>query len=176
MTDALFSTVQQAFTAHSLLIFRDQHEFGPADLVAFAQRFPHNPEVKSLLSPFALQVLPEHPLVMAQGNEPLRNHYGLTTDEHYGFPSKENGLEWHTDNIDAHVPSIVTSLHCLATPSNGGDTLFASGTALFAALSPAQQRHAEQLVVRYCKWQLAPGTQNCMRGDGLRLEETGRFM
>ena len=50
---------------------------------------------------------------------------------------------WHTDGAYDEVPFKATQLYALAIPSTGGDTLFASGYAAYAALPASLQRRLE---------------------------------
>lgn len=169
MTDSLWSAVRDAFAQFHFLHFPRQSALQPSDQVHFAQQFPHDEEyVKTMSgpiqSPFSLVTLPNHPLVMAQGNVLLEDHYGLTTQLAAADLAVESGLEWHTDNIDSPTQSVLTSLHCLAAPQSGGETMFAGGPGVFAALSEAQQAFATNLVVRYTRWD---ATNSRRQADGL---------
>lgn len=185
MTESLWTGIRHAFSQFRFLHFPGQSALHPSDQLHFAQQFPHDEEyvqkmTGSIQSPFSLVTLPEHPLVMAQGNVALKNHYGLTTQLAAADLAVESGLEWHTDNIDSPAQSVLTSLHCLAAPKSGGETMFAGGSGVFAALSETQQRLASSLRVRYTRWDETnaqrqaeglPKVQMVMVPDGTRLAQ-----
>jgi alpha-ketoglutarate-dependent taurine dioxygenase len=183
MTPSLWEGVREAFAEFHFLHFPGQAALQPSDQLHFAQQFPHDEEhVKTasgpIQSPFSLTTLPQHPLVMAQGNCALADHYGLTAQLEAADLAVESGLEWHTDNIDSPTQSVLTSLHCLAATRSGGETMFAAGPAVFSALSAEQQRLASTLTARYTRWdetnaqRAAQGLskiQAMMLPDGIRL-------
>lgn len=157
MTDSLWAAVKDAFAQFRFLHFPGQSALQPSDQLHFAQQFPHDEQYVRTMSgpiqsPFSLVTLPEHPLVMAQGNVTLKNHFGLTAELDATDLAVATGLEWHTDNIDSPTQSVLTSLHCLAAPRSGGETMFAGGPEIFAALSEAQQTVAASLTARYTRW------------------------
>ena len=52
---------------------------------------------------------------------------------------------WHTDETFLAEPPMATLTHAKILPSTGGDTLFASSTAAYSALSPRMKDHLEGL-------------------------------
>ena len=186
MTPALWADVRAAFEAFSWLHFPGQGALQPSDQLHFATQFPHDAayvrsQESAVRSPFALVTLPEHPLVMAQGNVKLQNHYGLTAQLRAADLAVESGLEWHTDNIDSPNQSVLTCLHCLAAPQAGGQTLFAPGRVIVDALTTQQRDTAANLIARYTRWEVTNGVresrglpkmQALMEPDGTRLSRT----
>jgi taurine dioxygenase len=56
------------------------------------------------------------------------------------------GGNWHSDTTYLEQPPLATLLHALETPAQGGDTLFASTTASYAALSEGMRALVDPLV------------------------------
>ena len=118
LDDATFEEIHQAWLEHAVLFFRDQR-ITPVQQTAFAERFGELEEY-----PF-IEALPEHPYVIPVIKE---------AETKFNF-----GGGWHSDMSYREKPVKATLLHALDVPSSGGDTLFASMTAAYAALSPAMQ-------------------------------------
>ena len=64
-----------------------------------------------------------------------------------GNPSRAD--DWHTDVTWVAEPPAMAFLQSLVAPERGGDTLWASMTAAFDALSPTMQRMVSGLTVRH---------------------------
>lgn len=65
-------------------------------------------------------------------------------------PESPNAADrWHTDVTWTAEPPQVALLRATVVPARGGDTLFASMTAAYRALSPALQTRLARLVVRH---------------------------
>jgi taurine dioxygenase len=63
-------------------------------------------------------------------------------------PDEQNspfGSSWHSDWSFQETPPAATLLHAKIIPPVGGDTLYADGTAAYAALSPVMRRMLEGL-------------------------------
>lgn len=114
LDDAGFSRVHQALLDHGVIVIRDQ-DITPAEQVAFAKRW------NGLHTHPYLKGIPEHPELIEIVKEP---------DEEGGF-----GAHWHTDQIFTPEPAMATMLYAKVVPPFGGDTLFASTTAAYDALS-----------------------------------------
>ena len=111
---AQFDAIFQAFTDHSVIAIRDQ-DITPDDQIAFAERFgPIN------VNRFFAKV-PGYEKVAMVLKEPDQK--------------KAIGENWHTDHSYDQAPAMCSILHCVETPSVGGDTMFASMYAAFEALS-----------------------------------------
>ena len=80
------------------------------------------------------------------------------------------GYEWHNDGMGDGVFSI---LSCLATPAVGGTTLFASTSAMYARLSPAQKAFADAAVVVHSNRFTAGGPAAVDGECGVRMDATG---
>lgn len=114
---ALFDSMRAALLEHQVLFFRNQR-LTPQQQRAFAVRFgpiEGHPAYEVVAGTHDVQILE-------------------STKEK---PSK---IEmWHTDMTFRPAPPMLTMLHGKVIPSFGGDTLFASMTAAYDALSPSMQ-------------------------------------
>lgn len=118
VSDATINAIRAAWLEHGVVFFRDQ-DLPPHALLALARRFGEVVEY-----PF-IQGLPEAPEVIPVVKlEHERANFG--------------GI-WHSDTAYLERPPMATMLIAREVPPFGGDTLFASGTAALAALSPALQ-------------------------------------
>ena len=80
------------------------------------------------------------------------------------------GYEWHNDGVG---PGVISILQCLATPSCGGETLFASSSALYAALS-AEQKAIADAAILVCSNKYTGGGPAAVDAEcGLRMDPTG---
>ncbi len=123
-SDALIAAMRSAWLSHGVLFLRNQ-PLPPAQFQAFAERFGEVVEY-----PF-VGGIEGHPLIIPVMKLPHeRNNFG--------------GI-WHTDTAYLEAPPMAPMLIARELPPFGGDTLFASGTAAFEALSPALQRMLEGL-------------------------------
>ncbi len=114
--DADFEVVRQAFTDYSVLTIRDQ-ELTPDDQIAFAERFgPIN--VNRFFKKH--ETHPKVALVLKEADQ-----------------AQAIGERWHTDHSYDTEPAMCSILHAIETPPVGGDTVFASMSAAYEALSPA---------------------------------------
>jgi taurine dioxygenase len=109
-----FAAVNRALLDHGVIVIRNQ-DITPVQQVAFAKRW------NGLHTHPYLKGLPEHPELIEIVKEP---------DEQGGF-----GAHWHTDQIFTPEPAMATMLYAKVVPPAGGDTLFASTTAAYDALS-----------------------------------------
>lgn len=115
---AQFGEIFQTFVAHSVIVLRGQNLTPDAHL-DFARKFgPIN--VNRF---FAAH--PEHPEIALVTKEPDQ--------------TQAIGETWHTDHSYDEMPALGSILHAIETPAVGGDTVFCSMAAAFAALSPAFQ-------------------------------------
>jgi len=114
LSDNEFGQIAHAFAEHEVIFFRDQ-QMTPEQHKAFGRRFgPLN------IHPY-VRAMDGHPEIMEVIKEP---------SDKVNF-----GGGWHSDMSFLERPSIGSILHAIEVPSSGGDTLFASMTAAFAALS-----------------------------------------
>jgi len=118
MDDETFEEVHRAWLAHGVIFFRDQR-LSPAEQMAFAERFGEL-DVYPFMEP-----LPDYPHVIPIIKE---------KDTKFNF-----GGGWHTDMSYAERPPKATVLYAIETPAFGGDTLFASMTKAYEALSDSMK-------------------------------------
>ena len=116
--DATFEEIHRAWLEHQVIFFRDQR-ITPAQQTAFAERFGELD-----VYPF-IQPLPGHPNVIPIVKE---------QDTRFNF-----GGGWHSDMSYQEKPCKATLLYAIQVPERGGDTLFASMTAAYDALSEGMQ-------------------------------------
>ncbi|MEM8924845.1 MAG: TauD/TfdA family dioxygenase [Actinomycetota bacterium] len=118
LDDGDFATIHRAFVDHGVVFFRDQ-DLGPADHVAFAERWGAI-NVNRFFSP-----VEGHPMIAEVRKEP---------DQAINI-----GGGWHTDHSYDQIPALGSILYAREVPPIGGDTMFASQYAAYDALSPAMQ-------------------------------------
>jgi taurine dioxygenase len=136
LDDAGFAPIYQAWLDHNVLCVRDQAELTIAEFVAYSRRFgpvvPH---------PSKSTRHPEHPEITLLGVGKF-DEQGKLRNEIY-----RRGAEgWHTDGAYNQASFKATQLYALAVPSRGGDTLFASGYAAYAALPERLKERLDGLV------------------------------
>ncbi len=124
LEDATIADIRRIWLDHGVVFFRDQ-DLPPARFLALARRFGTVIEY-----PFVrgLDEFPEIIPVMKLEHE--RSNFG--------------GV-WHTDTAYLEVPPMATLLVAREVPPFGGDTLFASGAAAYAALSDGMRRMLDGL-------------------------------
>jgi taurine dioxygenase len=120
LSDTLVAELRSLWLEHGVLFFRDQQAQTPRGLAALARRFGELVDY-----PF-LPGLPEAPevIVVAKLEHERVNFGGV----------------WHTDTAYLDAPPMGAMLLARETPPFGGDTLFASGEAAYAALSEGMRR------------------------------------
>jgi taurine dioxygenase len=121
---ASFDAIQKAYLQHQVIFFRNQ-TMTPDQHKRFGRRFGTlniHPYVKGMS---------DHPEIMEIIKEPT---------DRLNF-----GGGWHSDMSFLEKPSIGSILHALEVPEWGGDTLFASMTAAYDALSDGLKRTLEPL-------------------------------
>ena len=117
ITDELFAAIRETLVKYQVIFFRGQ-PIEPAHQKALADRFG-----------------------------PLQTHPAYATVEGYpeitileSTPDKPTKIEkWHTDMTFRPHPPLATMLRSRIVPEPGGDTLFASMTAAYDALSQPMQ-------------------------------------
>ncbi|MEP5764496.1 MAG: taurine dioxygenase [Halieaceae bacterium] len=124
VSDELYAVLRETLVKYQVLFFREQ-AMEPAQQQALAERFG------PLQTHPAYATVPGHPAITILES---------TTEK----PSLIE--KWHTDMTFRAHPPMGTLLRSRIVPEAGGDTLFASMTAAFAALSPAMQSFLEGLV------------------------------
>lgn len=111
--------IRQALLDHAVIFFRDQ-KLTPETQIAFARHWGP---------------LDVHPIV--QG---LEEHPEVLRVHKPAGASASFGTGWHTDNTFFACPSLGTVLYGEVIPPYGGDTLFASMTRAWQALSEPVKR------------------------------------
>ena len=119
-----------AFLEHHILVFRDQDLPGEAQL-AFTRRFGE---------------IEEHVGRLPNGEKYPLLHVIHNLDED-GNPVRISGGNyfWHTDKSYHAVPSLLTMLHAVETPSEGGDTQFANMHMAWDSLDRETQEEVSDL-------------------------------
>ena len=125
LDDAGWRRLHEAFLRHAVLAIRGQ-SLGPDDLMRVGARFGepcHYPFVTGIDGyPYIFEVVKEEA-------------------ETINF-----GGNWHSDTTYLAQPPLATLLYAVETPTHGGDTLFASSSAAYDALSDGMRRLLEGLV------------------------------
>ena len=127
LDDSKQQALEQALLAHQVLFFRDQ-PLEPTQQAAFAARFgdlhihPIYPNI------------PEQPQVLVLDT--------AVTDV------RDNAI-WHTDVTFLETPALGAVLAAKQLPAYGGDTLWASSSAAFEALSKPLQRLLDGLTASH---------------------------
>jgi taurine dioxygenase len=121
-SEAVLGIVREALAQHLVLVVEDQR-LSPADLRDLASHFgePHvHHDDEGVIR------ADDVPEVLEMRKEPDGTRL-------FG------GASWHADVTFAKPAGLISILHALIIPPVGGDTMFASTIAAFAALSPAMQ-------------------------------------
>ena len=121
---AEIASIRAALLEHAVIFFRDQ-KLSASSQIAFAHHFG------------ALDV---HPIVEGLPDFPELLRVHKPAGESASF-----GTGWHTDNSFLEAPSLGTVLYATQIPPHGGDTLFASMTRAYAALSEPMQSFLSRL-------------------------------
>ena len=155
LCNALVSTLYQ----HGLLVFKDQRHLTPQDDVSFCKLFTHQLDDASVSYTGGAAVqhrLPKYPEVALIGSYNVQNYYGLTAKSAGVYNDwDESQRAWHCDGLaDTVPPPDLTLMRCIATPKEGGETLFASSVKA-ATLLPCTELekdfgiHPENVLVKY---------------------------
>jgi taurine dioxygenase len=146
-----FDAIHRAFVEHEVIFFRDQ-ALTPEQHKAFGRRFGSlniHPYVKGMAG---------HPEIMEIIKEP--------TDK-LNF-----GGGWHSDMSFLETPSIGSILHAIEVPAFGGDTLFASMTRAYDALSPGLKTALEGLrAVHSANREYSAQGQSAQRRGSMQVAE-----
>jgi taurine dioxygenase len=119
LTDAQFEAIEQAFTDHLVLFFRDQPPLSIETHVAFGKRFG-----------------PLHTHPVAPGPEGHPEVMIIAADANSKYA---DGNNWHTDVSCDELPPLGSCLQLRILPPVGGDTLFSNMYAAYETLSPMMQ-------------------------------------
>ncbi len=132
LSNAEVSAIHDALIAHQVIFFRDQ----PIDMDAHERFGRHFGRLYDHVDVFGEAYLSKHGV---PGHpEIVRIH----TDETSTGVAAET---WHTDMSCRAEPPMGTILHIHTLPPVGGDTLWASTTAAYDALSPRMKAYLEGL-------------------------------
>lgn len=135
--DEDFAALKKAWLDHGgVLVIRDQ-KLAPEQHLAFSRRFgPLFGEAEPLQDTVKKYLLPGHPGIYrvsnkVEGGKPLGR--------------ARAGTYWHSDVSFRQRPAMASILYAIEIPPVGGDTLFASMTAAYDALSPAFKAKLDSL-------------------------------
>ena len=141
LDDEAFATIEEAWHAHAVLIFPDQH-LSEQEQVDFSRRFgplersPHQ-------DPHARRSGDHPPLQRQEGRD------ALGADSDTGRLRKGNNY-WHTDSSYKRIPAKASLLTAKIVPKTGGETAFADMRAAYgrprcrhAGLAHGQDRDAQ---------------------------------
>lgn len=152
LSNAEFAAIADAFAEHEVLFIRDQHALTPEAHKAFGRRFgPLN------MHPY-VRGMDGHPEIMEIVKEP---------EDRVNF-----GGGWHSDMSFLERPSIGSILHAIEVPAFGGDTLFASMTVAYAALSDGLKRTLEGLkAIHSANREYSAGGASAQKRAGMTVAE-----
>lgn len=119
LTDSQFERIEQAFTEHLVVFFRDQSPLSEGAHIAFGKRFG-----------------PLHIHPIAPGPEGHPEIMIIQADANSAYA---DGNNWHTDVSCDVEPPLGSCLQLRTLPPVGGDTLFANMYAAYETLSPMMQ-------------------------------------
>jgi taurine dioxygenase len=126
LPDRDFERLRGWLCAHSLLLLREQHAFGPRAQVDFSRRFG---ELENhVLSNFCLDGYPE--IFVVSNIVENGRHIGA-----FG-----GSKSYHSDLAYLPEPSLGSVFRCVECPDTGGGTAFVSMFAAFDALSDQRKR------------------------------------
>jgi len=125
LTPETYHLVRQALVDHQVLVFRDQ-DLSPDQQIALGQQFGE---------------LDTHPYIDGNSKWPFILDVITEPDDVVNF-----GGGWHTDVTFLPEPDAMSILNAVEVPASGGDTLFASQSAAYEALSPTMSRMLDSLV------------------------------
>jgi len=124
LDEATFRTVSDAFFAHQVVVFRDQH-LAPDEQVAFTRRFGELEQ--HVRKEHRLEGFPEL-LIVSNVRDATGRAVGV----------EDAGRFWHSDLSYKAVPSLLSALYALEVPTKDGvvlgNTSFASTVAAYEAL------------------------------------------
>ncbi|HXJ83275.1 MAG TPA: TauD/TfdA family dioxygenase [Candidatus Methylomirabilis sp.] len=140
LDDAGFAAIYRAWLDYNVVVVTDQ-KLEIEDFLRYSRRFgivhPH---------PSKMTRHPDHPEITLLGVNKFEPDGALNVAIY-----RRGAEDWHTDGAYDQEPFKATQLYALAVPSMGGDTLFASMYAAYAALPERlkQQLDGRQGVFTY---------------------------
>ncbi len=137
ISDEEFSALKKAWLDHNgVLVIRDQ-TLTPEQHLAFSRRFgPLFGEAEQLQDTVKKYLLPGHPGIYRVSNK---------VEDGKPLGRARAGTYWHSDVSFRKRPAMASILYAIEIPPVGGDTLFASMSAAYDALSPAFKSKLEGL-------------------------------
>ena len=151
-SDRTIAEVRAALLKHKVLFFEDQ-DLSPVEQRDFARRFGE---------------LDVHPLYPGHETAPEI----MVIDNHPGNPTDND--HWHTDVTYLERPAMAGMLYARQVPPVGGDTLWASMTAAYAALSPTMRSFLDTLSAVHDFSHAFPMESLAARNAGDERHESGR--
>jgi alpha-ketoglutarate-dependent taurine dioxygenase len=119
MDGATFALILDAWHAHLVLLFRDQH-LSEEDEVAFAQRFGEPAKIHTK------QFVRGHPAVMLISN--------IREDGKPIGALPDGEMHFHSDQCHQEKPAKASMLYAIEVPRQGGNTLFANAYRAYETL------------------------------------------
>lgn len=136
------AAIERAFLDHQVLRFRGQHLTVP-ELAAFSAHFGDlQPHVQRKFQH------PEDPNVVEMRNYDDEGNFDLAAASRGSMERLRDG--WHSDLSYDPVPAKATLLHALQIPDRGGNTVFTSTHAAYAALPDAMKKRLVGLRGEFC--------------------------
>ena len=129
LPDPVFREIRAALLRHEVIFIRDQDLSRQAQ-IDFAQRFG-KPDIHPIAN--GMEEYPEVVKVWKPAGE-----------------SASFGTGWHSDNTFFENPTILSFLYSVIIPPFGGDTLYASTSAAYRALSQTMRGMLDGLVAVHC--------------------------
>jgi alpha-ketoglutarate-dependent taurine dioxygenase len=114
------------FNSVPLIMFKNQ-KINPTEYYEFCKLFDDKHTLE-IIHPFQHSSVDIVPQISLRGNCYIKDLHGIKdTYLKYSDPFK-NTLVWHQDIVGqgTYLPPVVSSMYMIKTPSNGGNTLFAS--------------------------------------------------
>jgi len=150
--DATFDVIHDALMDHEVIVFRDQEKMTPELHLELAKRFGEPTYSKKLQHYDGFEVMS---LLENDGSK------------------KAIGGRWHADNTDYKCPPMGSLLYAEVVPSVGGDTMFASMTAAYDALSPGLKVYLQGLTAEHDNESVLRtyAGEGSIRSEGLAVDE-----
>ncbi len=135
LSDGEFAALKKAWLDHNgILVIRDQ-ALTPEQHLAFSRRFgPLFGEAEALQDTVKKYLLPGHPGIYRVSNK---------VEDGKPLGRARAGTYWHSDVSFRKHPAMASILYAIEIPPVGGDTLFASMSAAYDALSDALKSRLE---------------------------------
>src|SRR5690242_7193498 len=153
MDDATFDRILDAWHAHLVLLFRDQH-LSEEDEVAFAQRFGEPTKIHTK------QFVRSHPAVMLISN--------IREDGKPIGALPDGEMHFHSDQCHQEKPAKASILYAIEVPRQGGNTLFANAYRAYETLpADIKSRIAGRRAVNAYDYDSAATRRGTRLADGI---------